>query len=280
MPSLRSKVRLAPLPSGSIPARSLILCLVERYAAPMKSNHPLEGRRVRLALLLWLAGMIGAVVITVAVIPQLAEQHALPMPVSVLTVASLCQSALLIGLAVWAGTALSPAVGLHAAIFEAAVTSRPLSPAFRAQVWPGLLAGALGGALLLAFSHYTPAAIAAVQDRFNPSLLARVLYGGVTEELLLRWGVMTTLLWLIWRFVHRRRGRSWRGFRLARYRDQCAAVWVGAPACRGSADRKLVGRCRIFCRRCQRNVWRAVRLLVLAFRVGGRDDCSRHRARS
>ncbi len=150
--------------------------------------------------------MIGAVMITVAVIPRLWEQHALPMPVWLLMVASLCQSALLIGLAVWAGTALSPAVGLHAPVFEAAVTSQPVLPALRPQESSGLLAGALGGALLLAFSHYTPAAIAAVQDRFNPSLLARVLYGGVTEELLLRWGVMTTSLWLIWRFVHRRRG--------------------------------------------------------------------------
>ncbi len=77
----------------------------------MKTNDPLKGRRVRLALVLWLAGMIGAVMITVAVIPQLGEQHALPMPVWLLMVASLCQSALLIGLAVWAGTALSPAVG-------------------------------------------------------------------------------------------------------------------------------------------------------------------------
>ncbi len=172
----------------------------------MKTNDPLEGRRVRLALLLWLAGMIGAVAITVAVIPRLAELHALPMPVSVLMVASLCQSALLIGLAVWAGTSLSPAVGLHAAIFEAAVTSRPLSPAFRAQVWSGLLAGAVAGGLLLAFSSYAPAPIAAVQGRFNLPLLARILYGGITEELLLRWGVMTTLLWLTWRFIHRRRG--------------------------------------------------------------------------
>lgn len=48
--------------------------------------------------------------------------------------------------------------------------------------------------------------ITAVQERFNIPLLARILYGGVTEELLLRWGVMTTLLWLAWRFIHRRRG--------------------------------------------------------------------------
>jgi membrane protease YdiL (CAAX protease family) len=33
-----------------------------------------------------------------------------------------------------------------------------------------------------------------------------VLYGGVTEELLLRWGLMTVLVWLTWRFLQRRSG--------------------------------------------------------------------------
>ena len=38
---------------------------------------------------------------------------------------------------------------------------------------------------------------------FDPSLLVRVLYGGITEELLLRWGVMTLLLWTPWRLFQR-----------------------------------------------------------------------------
>jgi membrane protease YdiL (CAAX protease family) len=33
-----------------------------------------------------------------------------------------------------------------------------------------------------------------------------VLYGGITEELLLRWGLMTALAWLAWRFLQQRRG--------------------------------------------------------------------------
>jgi hypothetical protein len=33
-----------------------------------------------------------------------------------------------------------------------------------------------------------------------------VLYGGVTEEVLMRWGVMTTLVWLAWRLLQKKAG--------------------------------------------------------------------------
>ena len=33
-----------------------------------------------------------------------------------------------------------------------------------------------------------------------------VLYGGTTEELLLRWGLMTLFVWIGWRVVQRRQG--------------------------------------------------------------------------
>lgn len=139
----------------------------------MMLNGALETPRIRLALLLWLTGMIGAVVITVSIVPELLHQHTVPVPLWLVTAASLAQSAVLVGLAVWAGVAMSPTVGLHAPVFEAAVTSRPVLPALKPQALAGLIAGAFAGALLLAFSRYSPAAIAVVQDRFNPPLLGR-----------------------------------------------------------------------------------------------------------
>ena len=165
-----------------------------------------EVPRLRLGLVLWLSGMLGAVVITVTVLPQLLSDEELPAPLWVLSLASVAQSGVLVALAVWVGVALAPKVGLRAPAFEAAVSARPVTAALRPQLVPGLVAGALGGMLLFAVTRYAPAALVAVQDRFNPPLLARVLYGGITEELLLRWGLMTTLVWLGWRFVQRRSG--------------------------------------------------------------------------
>ncbi|MBA2459265.1 MAG: CPBP family intramembrane metalloprotease [Gemmatimonadales bacterium] len=58
-------------------------------------------------------------------------------------------------------------------------------------------AGMLGGILLFALGHYAPGALAAAQERFEFPILARILYGGITEEILLRWGLMTVLVWLL-----------------------------------------------------------------------------------
>jgi hypothetical protein len=70
--------------------------------------------RRRFGLLLWVAGILGVVVITATVLPQLLEQVTLPAPLAVILLASLAQSACLLALAVWSGVALTPAVGLRA----------------------------------------------------------------------------------------------------------------------------------------------------------------------
>ncbi|HEY7445475.1 MAG TPA: hypothetical protein VH701_23815, partial [Vicinamibacterales bacterium] len=80
--------------------------------------------RLRLSLLLWLAGMLGVVVITVTVLPQLLGQVTLPAPLWVILLASFAQSAVLVAIVVWTGAALAPKVGLRTPAFEAAVTSR------------------------------------------------------------------------------------------------------------------------------------------------------------
>ena len=163
-------------------------------------------RRLRLGLLLWLAGMLGVGAITATVLPQELRQLNLPVPPWMVVLVSFAQSALLVALAVWAGVALAPKVGLHAPAFEAAAASRPLAPALRPQLLPGLIAGAVSGVLLLAVGRFVPDALAHAQGRFEISLLARVLYGGVTEELLARWGMMSALLWLGWRSLRQRQG--------------------------------------------------------------------------
>ena len=162
--------------------------------------------QLRLGLLLWLAATLGAVTVAVGVLPQLASKMPLPAPVWVLVIAGGFQSALLVALAVWGGTALAPQVGLHAPAFEAAASRRALLPTLRPQVLPGLIAGLPGGLLLFASLRLSPARVAALQGQFTPPLYARVLYGGITEEVLLRWGLMTLFTWLAWRSFQRQRG--------------------------------------------------------------------------
>ncbi|HEY3052434.1 MAG TPA: CPBP family intramembrane glutamic endopeptidase [Thermoanaerobaculia bacterium] len=157
--------------------------------------------------------MSGVVAITVLVLPPLLERlpailgrKAPPVPMTLLLLLSMAQSAILLALAVWAGTALAPAVGLHAPAFEAIVTRHSIARALKPQLMAGLIGGAFGGILIVAFSSLAPSELKAVQKTFDVPLIARVLYGGLTEELLLRWGVMTLLLWIAWRFFQRRAG--------------------------------------------------------------------------
>ncbi len=162
--------------------------------------------RLRLGLLLWAAGMLGVVAVTVTLLPEVLAGVPLPMPLWALSLLSVAQSAVFVALAVWAGVALAPAVGLHAPAFGAVITQRPNAPGLRLQLVWGLIAGLLSGVFLYTAWRYAPPALAEASERLSFPLVARVLYGGITEELLLRWGLMTALVWLAWRFLQRRRG--------------------------------------------------------------------------
>ena len=161
---------------------------------------------IRLGILLWSAGTLGAVAVTLGLLPRLLADMPLPAPLGLIMAASLLQSAVIVALAVWGGVALGPAVGLRAPAFEAAAMRQPVMSVLRPQILPGVIAGVPAGLLLFASLRFPPAAIGAIQTRFTPPLYARVLYGGITEEVLLRWGLMTVFTWLAWRIAQRKSG--------------------------------------------------------------------------
>lgn len=178
----------------------------------MNSQHVATGQRsprflarpgVRQAAAMWLAGMPGVVIIALLVLPILAGSRPLPFPLPVLTLITLAQSTAFLALAVWAGVALAPKVGLRAPAFEAFATRSPVIAALRPQWLPGLIGGLAVGVCLVALSAFTPQALIAAAPDVPMPLPARLLYGGVTEELLLRWGFMTLLLWSLWRIFQR-----------------------------------------------------------------------------
>ena len=143
--------------------------------------------------------MLGTVSVIVMILPQLSTEVTLPAPLWLIALAGILQNGLLLALATWAGVALAPKVGFRAPVFEAAATRRPILAELWSQLRPGVYVGVPAGFLLLMFTRFSPPEIAQLSERFEPPLLARLLYGGITEEVLLRWGVMTTLTWLMWR---------------------------------------------------------------------------------
>jgi hypothetical protein len=157
---------------------------------------------------MWLVGMLGTAVLAFLIVPGLIAEAAgdsqLPLPTWVASVASLVQGAIFLALAVWAGVALAPKVGLRAPVFEAVAGSSPIAAALCPQLVPGLLGGLAGGAFLVALSYISPSELTAAAQKSTLPLSARILYGGITEELMLRWGLMSLLLWLSWRFIQRK----------------------------------------------------------------------------
>jgi len=161
---------------------------------------------VRLGLLLWLVGMVGVLVFALLPLPHQLVDRPLRIPLWVIQALGLAQTSLTLAVAVALGTRLAPSVGLRAPAFEALVAWRWPGRALLPQIVPALAGGVLCAAVLLLFARRSPSEIDTVAaSAFDPSLLVRVLYGGITEELLLRWGVMTVLLWLLTRLV---RGRD------------------------------------------------------------------------
>lgn len=169
------------------------------------------------------AGLVGVAAGMPVIVPLLQQLTAAPpsgvtLPaLPVLLAAQIGQLVVLIGGAVALGAALAPRVHLRSHLADAqAGGTRPWA-AIKADAPLAALVGAATGLAIVVldriFQPWMPAALQAAQTqrRGVGVTVAGVLYGGITEELLLRWGLMTLLAWIAWRVVQRGHGvpRSW-----------------------------------------------------------------------
>jgi len=174
--------------------------------------------RVRLFFILWLAGLAGVLsfqlVDLAALIAKLPAAQGKPLPISmpIIRLLSLVQPAILVGAAVLVGLVLAPSVGLSAPGAQALAEGRPLLPGLRAQLLPGVLGAAIAAPTIiicwLLWKPFLSASFVHSAEGFSRMLppLTRLLYGGITEELLLRWGFMTFLVWTAWKGLQKERG--------------------------------------------------------------------------
>ena len=167
---------------------------------------------VKLFLVLWLAGCCGVLsfqlvdfTALIALLPAEATKAAPPMSPVLLRMLAFLQPAVLLAVAVVVGLVLTPKIGLSAPVAEAIAQGRPLMPAWRPQILPGIVGGLVGAAAIVGSwavaKPFLPLAFTARAEGFNHLLpiWTRLLYGGITEELLLRWGFMSFLVWALWK---------------------------------------------------------------------------------
>ena len=165
----------------------------------------MSNPKLRLGATLWLVAMIGVLIVTFTIIPQLHARTGARVPLWIAIGASTVQSALMIALAVWAGVALSKKLGLGAPAIVAALSGGDWH-ALKPQLLAAVVVGCFVGVLLVVLTKIAPAEIAKIGQAFDIPLVAKLLYGGVTEEVIMRWGLMSALVWLPWRLLQGRNG--------------------------------------------------------------------------
>lgn len=147
-------------------------------------------------------GMLGIVAMFSAQLQQIPELTTSPdvPPLPILTVIVLVQGAITLIITVGIGLWLAPRMGMVVApLLMRTATHYTWS---RALLW-GVPSGLAGGTLILLldgalFSRWVAMPISVLED-VSPirALAAAFLYGGITEELLLRLFLMTLLVWLL-----------------------------------------------------------------------------------
>ena len=172
----------------------------------------MKSFKTRLFLILLLSGFVGVLSFLlvdlsaiIALVPVSPGSEALTMPM--IKLLGLIQPTVLLAVAVLIGIALAPKVGLSAPFAECLAGGGQCFPALKPQLMPGLV-GALVGALLIILTSlvFRPFFMNETIERIREfgtfvPIPTRLLYGGITEELLMRWGLMTLFVWVGWRLL-------------------------------------------------------------------------------
>ena len=141
---------------------------------------------IALALAVLALGLLG--VASLYLIPL---ESLLPDGVEVPRALLLLNPAIFVTIASFVGWFAAPRAGLHAPVLEAWLARRPWHAAARAGLLPALGVALFGAATLIAYAAATEDIFASVSADLPQPLLTRMLYGGIAEEVMIRWGLMS-----------------------------------------------------------------------------------------
>ena len=151
-------------------------------------------------LVIFLLGFVG-ILSSVSLVPQLISLSPEPIPMSIfwVQVISVIQSSLLLLLMVVLGCVFAKRVNLTTPIIDRLCGVSTHLPKFTDIVLPAIFGGVLGGICLLGFfsfmADFLPIDFMQASERFTPPWHTKLLYGGITEEILVRWGLMSFFTW-------------------------------------------------------------------------------------
>lgn len=156
--------------------------------------------------LLFLMGFAGVASLYFVPLETLVPEGEIDLPPRLLKLVLLIQPALLTALAIVLGVFLGPKIGLDAPILRAITSKTSIGKTLKTQALPAVIVGVGTAIILLVYGQLTDpyfsqteGGIFAKVQALDPPLITKILYGGIVEELMMRWGVMSLAIWLIWR---------------------------------------------------------------------------------
>ncbi|MTH55563.1 CPBP family intramembrane metalloprotease [Bacillus mangrovi] len=196
-------------------------------------------------LLVGVLAVLSLLPMQIELLPQQLEELGVPLelPVETMALLTLLNPLLLIIAGLLIGHFLAERTGFHSFIYEKDRYGKPLFPKVRAIFKISALLGVMGGVLIITadtiLQPFLPEALHLSNAEASLGvfdLATRLLYGGIAEELMLRWGVMTLLVFILWKIFQRKKNQPssfivWTGmilsallFGLAHYGATAAAV--------------------------------------------------------
>ena len=169
---------------------------------------------LRRFLALFGPGLVGvvALALTIAIDPAGLPPELADLPPLTLAALVAVQPTLLLAVAVLLGLYAAPRVGFRSHLLDRVTHGTPLLEGCGSELKPAIGLGVLAGVLIVVAEPLlapTPPAAPETEATVRAVLATvplRFLYGGITEELLLRWGFMSVLAFGLWRTVGRGAG--------------------------------------------------------------------------
>lgn len=172
-----------------------------KYLNPNVESHIELGNARKMWLALWALGAVAVLSLLLAPL-ELLQPAKMHLPALAFRALAMLNPMVMVATTVALGSWLAPKVGLDAPLLRALLNGRGAVPVLRRQLGPALVVGIITAGILVGYARFTaPYFVGARIPDLPMPLVTKLLYGGVTEELLTRWGLMSLSVWIAWRIV-------------------------------------------------------------------------------
>ncbi len=177
--------------------------------------------KLKLWLLLSLLGIAGVASLLLSTLPleNLPQHIRDSVPPQQLKLLILINPVFFVLVATAIGAAVYDKVGLTVPVLEKWLGKTSHVNLKRITGW-GIVLGVLSGILLVAISQlfkpHLPSALVKATDSTDLNIATKLLYGGITEEVLMRFGLMSLFCWLLFKIIKKHTAvLYWTGILLA-----------------------------------------------------------------